>query len=42
MGSSRRQPNRGGPVWTYLFMLVAGVAALLSLILLLVGGVRDQ
>ena len=41
MGSPRRQPNKGWSVWPYLFMLVAGVAALLSLILLLVGGVRD-
>jgi hypothetical protein len=42
MASRHRHPNKRWPVWTYLFMLIAGVAALLSLILLLVGGVRDQ
>jgi hypothetical protein len=42
MASPPRYPNGQWPVWTYLFMLVAGVAALLSLVLLLVGGVRDH
>jgi hypothetical protein len=29
------------PVWTYVFVLVAGIAALLSLVMLLVGGFRQ-
>lgn len=42
MANRRRRPNGRWPVWMYVFMLLAGMAAVLSLFLLLVGGVRNQ